>query len=425
MNIVDRRLNPKAKSLGNRQRFIKRAKADIKEAVKDAIKNRNVSDGSQGGVKVRTKSVAEPTLSPDYSTGDRDFVLPGNREYVVGDTILRPQKEGAGGAGGGAGTDTAEDDFEFILSKDEFLNVFFDELQLPDMVKKSLKNTKNFSYVRAGFTPEGPPSRLNPVRTMRKSLGRRISLGRPTQEELEALEKAILDAQDHGEEELLIELRERYERLVSKRNSVPFIDPLDLQYSRLDRVQKPITQAVMFCLMDVSSSMHENLKIMAKKFFILLHIFLNRNYKNLEVVFIRHTTEAKAVSEDEFFKSTESGGTLVSSCLQEMKKQIQTKYDPADWNIYAAQASDGDNLPDDGQVCIDLMNKDILPVTQYFAYIEVNERNPYSSGLSFENTSYLWKAYDQLKADNFDMKKVESPSDIYSVFHNLFSKDRE
>ena len=90
MNIIDRRLNPKSKSLGNRQRFLKRAKADIKEAVKDAINKRNVTDGSQGGVRVRTKSVAEPTLSPDYNTGNRDFILPGNREYVVGDTIQRP-----------------------------------------------------------------------------------------------------------------------------------------------------------------------------------------------------------------------------------------------------------------------------------------------------------------------------------------------
>lgn len=425
MNIIDRRLNPKSKSLGNRQRFLRRARADIKEAVRDAVNSRGVTDGTSGGVKVRTKSVAEPTLSPDYNTGDRDFVLPGNREYVVGDTILRPRKEGSGGAGGGAGTETSEDDFEFVLSQDEFLDYFFDDLELPNMIKKTLKKTKRFSYVRAGYTPEGPPARLNAVRTMRKSLGRRICLGRPSIEEIEALEKALLEAKQAGDEEKAKEINLKLEELFSKRLVVPFIDPLDLQYSRLEKIEKPATQAVMFCLMDVSASMSEHMKNLAKRFYILLHIFLKRHYKDVEVVFIRHTTEAKEVDEETFFKSRESGGTLVSSGLEEIVRIKKLRYDPADWNIYVAQVSDGDNLPDDAQSCQSLMNSKILPDVQYYAYLEVAETNHLSLTLPYEVTSDLWKCYESLKAENFDKQRVKEVADIYPVFHKLFSKERK
>jgi uncharacterized sporulation protein YeaH/YhbH (DUF444 family) len=422
MDIIDRRLNPKSKSLGNRQRFLKRAKADIKEAIKDAVNNRNVTDGSNGGIRVRTKSVAEPTLSPDYNTGSRDFVLPGNREYVVGDDILRPRKEGSAGAGGGAGTESSEDDFEFILDNSEFLDYFFEDLALPDMVKKSLKKTKRYSYVRAGFTPEGPPARLNPVRTMRKSLGRRLCLGRPSYEEIEALEKELEIAKAEEDKIKIAEIEEKLNVLFAKRSSVPFIDPIDLQYSRLEKVEKPATQAVMFCLMDVSASMTEHMKNLAKRFFILLHIFLKRHYKDVEIVFIRHTTEAKVVDEDTFFKSRESGGTKVSSVLEEMLKVIKDKYDPSDWNIYAAQVSDGDNLPDDSPVCLNLMNALILSEVQYFAYLEVAD--PVINTIPYTVYTDLWKCYDAIKSENFDRQKVCDAGEIYPVFHKLFSKER-
>jgi len=423
MNIIDRRLNPKSKSLGNRQRFLRRAKADIKEAIKDAVDKRNLSDGSKGGVKVKTKSVSEPILSPDYSTGNRDFILPGNREYVVGDTIQRPRRDGAGGAGGGAGTETSEDDFEFILNTDEFLDYFFDDLKLPDMVKKNLKKSKKVSFARAGFTSEGPPARLSTVRTMRKSLGRRISLGRPSQEEIDRLEREIKAAEENENFELALALREEFEKLTSRRMVVPFIDPIDLQFSRLEKFQKPATQAVMFCLMDVSASMSENLKNLAKRFFILLHIFLKRHYKEVEVVFIRHTTEAKTVDENEFFTSKESGGTIVSTCLEEMMKNIKDKYDPADWNIYAAQASDGDNVSDDTPICIDLLKNHILPVSQYFAYIEINDSRHLD--MMYDTTTDLWKGYSTITEKNFNKQKVKGLSDIYPVFHELFSKERD
>ena len=108
----------------------------------------------------------------------------------------------------------------------------------------------------------------------------------------------------------------------------------------------------MFCLMDVSGSMDEERKDIAKRFFILLYLFLTRNYERIEVVFIRHHTIAKEVDEDEFFHSRESGGTVVSSALKLMQEIIRERYPLTEWNIYAAQASDGDNWDDDSSSAI-------------------------------------------------------------------------
>jgi hypothetical protein len=126
----------------------------------------------------------------------------------------------------------------------------------------------------------------------------------------------------------------------------------------------------MFCLMDASASMTEPLKDLAKRFFMLLHVFLTRYYREVHLVFIRHTSTAMEVDEETFFRGTETGGTVISTALEEMLKVVQVRYSPADWNIYAAQASDGDNFHDDMPRCVRLLDKEVLPLCQYFAYVE-------------------------------------------------------
>ena len=130
----------------------------------------------------------------------------------------------------------------------------------------------------------------------------------------------------------------------------------------------------MFCLMDVSGSMTEHMKDLAKRFYMLLYIFLTRRYKHVEIVFIRHTHEAKEVDEETFFHSPETGGTVVSTALDEMRGSSTERYPPADWNIYAAQASDGDNAPNDSEQTRRAAERDDLPACQYFAYLEVGTR---------------------------------------------------
>ena len=421
MNIVDRRRNPKAKSLGNRQRFIRRAKSEIREAVRDAIKKRKVSevDGAEN-VRIRSKSLREPQFGVAGGTGDRDFVLPGNKEYSVGDVIRKPDG-GAGGSGPKGSPDgEGEDDFVFNLTREEFLDIFFEDLKLPNLVKAKLKDLKSPQPVRAGYSTDGSPSKLNRVRTMRNSLARRIALRRPSEQELAdlAAEIARLEALDPRDEVQIRGLKARLERLARYRKIIAYIDPIDLQYNRFERRPKPKTQAVMFCLMDVSASMTEQLKDLAKRFFMLLHLFLTRHYAEVDVVFIRHTTEAQEVDEETFFRGTETGGTVISSALDEMLKIVAERYPPADWNIYAAQASDGHNFDDDMSRCLELLAEEVLPLCQYYAYIEVAQQEHAPS-----MASIVWSNYEDLESEHahFARRRVTAPDEIYPVFRELFS----
>ena len=391
MQIVDRRLNPKAKSLGNRQRFLRRAKAEIREAIKDSLRTRKVAE-AEGSEKVtiRSKSLREPSFSLGRNTGRRDYVLPGNEEYQVGDEIPKPPSGGGRGSQGSPDGE-GQDEFTFTLTKEEFLDLFFDDLKLPNLIKVKLKDLKAPKMARAGFTTEGPPARLNRSRTMRKSLGRRMALRRPSEDEIRRLEEelAAAEAEDPPSAAKIAALRAALEHKLRLRRTIAYIDPIDLQYNRFERVPKPTTQAVMFCLMDASASMTEPLKDLAKRFFMLLHVFLTRYYREVHLVFIRHTSTATEVDEETFFRGTETGGTVISTALDEMLKVVQARYSPADWNIYAAQASDGDNFHDDMPRCVRLLDKEVLPVCQYFAYVETTH------GERFNDTheTPVWHGY--------------------------------
>lgn len=422
MQIVDRRLNPQSKSLGNRQRFVRRAKAEIRDAVKDALRKRKVSDVHGGEqITIRSKSLKEPSFSLGRE-GARDFVLPGNEDYNAGDRVAKPRK-GRGGRGREGSPDgEGQDGFTFTLTREEFLDMFFEDLYLPNLVKTKLKDLKAPKPQRAGFATDGSPSRLNHVRTMRKSLARRQALGRPSQAKIDAAEKELEEAENETpiDDEKVEALRSRVEHLKRLRGSIAFIDPLDLQYNRFERVPKPTTQAVMFCLMDASASMTQDLKDLAKRFFMLLHVFLNRHYREVQIVFIRHTSTAQEVDENTFFYSDETGGTIVSSAFEEMLRVIKDHYPVEDWNIYAAQASDGDNFYEDNNRCHELLSQEILPLCQYFAYIQTYDDDYVTS----PEDSPLWESYMQLidKHPNFAMRHVAQPEEIYPVFHELFSR---
>ena len=421
MHIVDRRLNPKSKSLGNRQRFLRRAKAEIRDAVRDSLKKRKVSEVDGGeNVRIRTKSLREPTFGLGGNSGERDHVLPGNKEYASGDVIRKPDQGGGGRGQKGSNQGEGEDEFVFSLSREEFLDIFFEDLALPNLVKAKLKNLKSPEPFRAGFTTDGPPAKMNHVRTMRNSLARRIALRRPKQDEIEEIQKELEleQVKDPRNETLIAELKDRMRHLEHMRKVVAYIDPIDLRYNRTEYRPRPKTQAVMFCLMDVSASMTEDLKDLSKRFFMLLHLFLARHYQEVDIVFIRHTTSAQEVDEDTFFRATETGGTVVSSALDEMMRVVKDRYPVDDWNIYAAQASDGHNFDDDMDRCMSMLQHEILPLCQYYAYIEV-----YSDEQIAPFLSSVWSGYDELTADNpnFAMTRVSNPGEIYPVFRELFA----
>lgn len=296
------------------------------------------------------------------------------------------------------------------------MDYFFEDLALPDLVKKQLLAIPEVKKVRSGFVSQGNPSNLHVVRSMKQAIGRRLAMGAGPREALREAEAALAELEDRGEGagSEADDLREQIAALKARIAAVPFIDTWDLRYANRSDQPQPTSRAVMFCLMDVSGSMDESRKDIAKRFFMLLYLFLTRSYEHIDLVFIRHHTVAKEVDEEDFFSSRETGGTVVSSALDLMNEIIRERYPSQGWNIYAAQASDGDNWDDDSPYCRELLVNQILPLVQYYAYVEIAARDPQS----------LWHAYEQVSAASrrFAMQRILTLEDIYPVFRELFKR---
>ena len=415
MHIIDRRLNPGGKSLENRQRFLRRAKALVQGAVKKSSQDRDIKDVLEGGeISIPLDGMDEPRLRREGGT--RDMVLPGNKKFVVGD-ILPRSGEGSGKKSA-PGQGDSEDAFRFVLSRDEFVNLFLDDLELPDLAKRKLAEAESEGLRRAGYATSGSPANISVSRTVTRALARRVALRRPRPETIAQLEAELAECDN---EERRAQLMAEIEALKAKAKRIPFIDPIDIRYRRFETIPKPVAQAVLFCLMDVSGSMSEHMKDLAKRFYMLLYVFLKRRYRHVEIVFIRHTDHAEEVDEQTFFYGPASGGTLVSSALQAMHEIVRSRFRPSDWNIYAAQASDGDNSISDSDAVARILTESILPVSQFFAYLEVGEAGGYSFRMPY---SSLWTLYERLRSGGarLSMRKVRDRSEIFPVFHDLFQR---
>lgn len=418
--FIDRRLNGKNKSAVNRQRFLRRYKEQIKESVADAVNRRSITNTETGeDVAIPHKDIKEPIFHQGKG-GLRERVHPGNDQFITGDKIERP-KGGQGGGGSGEGDASADgegqDDFVFQISKDEYLDILFEDLALPNLKKNQVNKITEWKKLRAGFQTAGIPSNISVVRSLQQSLARRTAMTAGKKRLMQELEEELERIQNREPAQKLEEMRikQEIEELRKRIETVPFIDTFDLRFKNYEKKPVPSSQAVMFCLMDVSGSMDQATKDIAKRFYVLLYLFLTRTYENVEVVFIRHHTQAKEVDEHEFFYSQETGGTIVSSALKLMDDIVKQRYPVGEWNVYAAQASDGDNWADDSPRCRELLTNKLLPNCQYYAYIEITRRSHQT----------LWHEYEKLgeSFDNFAMKNIRSVEDIFPVFRELFQKE--
>ncbi len=415
-HFIDRRLNGKNKSTVNRQRFLKRYKSQLKRSVADAVNKRSITDIDSGEtVGIPSRDLSEPVFHHGQR-GSREMIHPGNKEFTAGDRVQRP--EGGGSGQGNAGRDgTGEDDFVFDLSREEFMDLLFDDLELPNLVRNQLIGTTEFKHVRSGFSTEGSPSNIDVVRSLKGAIARRTALGGPHRTRIRELEEEIdllLAAGADEQDARILELRAEIDRLKTRIAALPFIDTFDLRYQSFTQEPQPTSKAVMLCIMDVSGSMDQVRKNLAKRFFILLYLFLQRNYDKIDLVFVRHHTIAQEVDEQNFFYSRETGGTVVSSALNLAYEIISERYDPGVWNIYAAQASDGDNWDSDSAICRDVLSRKLLPLMRYFAYVEITPRQHQS----------LWYAYQEVLATHaqFAMQEIGGPEHIFPVFRELFKR---
>jgi uncharacterized sporulation protein YeaH/YhbH (DUF444 family) len=277
--IIDRRLAGKNKSIGNRERFMRRYKDKIKEAVRRAVDGRSIRDLERGEeVRIPKKDLSEPVFHHGQG-GIRDMVHPGNQDYVRGDRIKRPQGGGGSGSGKGQASDQGEgeDDFSFALSREEFMQVFFDDLALPNLARTQLADVPEWKSHRAGYSSDGTPNNLHVVRSMRGAIGRRIAIGSGSRRELAELEaervimKAAAAAGDLAAQRGLKPLEERLAAMTlalqpgdavaeadiqalqaeigalrSRLARIPYLDPIDLRFRNRIRVAVPTSKAVMF-----------------------------------------------------------------------------------------------------------------------------------------------------------------------------------
>jgi uncharacterized protein len=418
-SFIDRRVNGKNKSAVNRQRFLRRYKSQLKRAVADAVNRRSITDIDSGEqVGIPSRDISEPVFHHGPG-GTREVVHPGNKDFLSGDRVERPEgEEGSGSGQGKAGKGgKGEDDFIFELSREEYMDLLFEDLELPRLVRNQLLGTTEFKSVRAGYSTDGNPSNIDVVRSLKGAVARRTALGAPHRariRELETeLEGILADGVGEGDTRV-VALREEIDRLKTRIAALPFIDTFDLRYQAFAKRPEPTSKAVMLCIMDVSGSMDQIRKNLAKRFFILLYMFLQRNYKKVELVFIRHHTIAQEVDEQEFFYSRETGGTVVSSALNLADEVVRSRYAGGGWNIYAAQASDGDNWDSDSAVCRQILVERLMPLMRYFAYVEITPRQHQS----------LWYAYEEVRVvhPHFAMQQIDGPEDIYPVFRELFKR---
>lgn len=414
--FIDRRLNGKNKSAVNRQRFLRRYKSQIKQFISENINKRSVTDIENGeSVSIPVADIHEPMFHSGHG-GYRHRIYPGNDHFVQNDRIERPAGRSTENSTQGQASQEGEgeDEFIFHLSKDEYLDLLFEDLALPNLQKNQQNRLDKEKNHRTGYTASGIPANISVVRSLKHSLARRTAMTADKRRRLKELEQMLTDLKNTEPAQLAKEeyLRTEIVKLRTRIAQVPFIDTFDLRYKHFEKRPEPSSQAVMFCLMDVSGSMDQVTKDMAKRFYILLYWFLSRTYKNVEVIYIRHHTQAKEVDEQEFFYSQETGGTLVSSALKLMDDIVNARYDPSKWNIYAAQASDGDNWADDSLLCSQVLEKNILPKIQHYSYIEITRRAHQT----------LWREYELLQShfNNFVIQHIRELKDIYPVFHKLF-----
>jgi uncharacterized sporulation protein YeaH/YhbH (DUF444 family) len=419
LQLIDRRLNPRNRNAVNRERFLRRYKEHIRRAVKDMVAERSIGDMEKAGeVSVPAKDLSEPSFRHAHG-GDWETVHPGNREFVKGDLIERPEGGAGEGGGGEPGKGGGADDFTFTLSREEFLSIFFDDLELPNLARNAVGPVKKQKQVCAGYVKEGPPCNLCVTRTLKTAIGRRIALGAPARECLELALENLARAREEGADAAAIEaLAQEVAELEARILRLPFLDEMDLRYRHRTSVPQPVARAVMFCLMDVSGSMNEHKKDLAKRFYTLLYLFLTRKYEHVDLVFIRHTDDAEEVDEQTFFHDRKSGGTVVCSALELMHEICQARYPASSWNIYAAQASDGDAFGADVGKSGRFLREALLPLARYYAYIEIPDA---AAG----RASSLWSQYEELArpGGNFAMRRVSRREEIYPVFRELFRSE--
>jgi hypothetical protein len=372
------------RSAWDRKRHRQLVEEAIKKNMGDIIAEESIIGQSKNKkIKIPIKGLKEYQFVYGKNNGG---TASGSGQEQKGQVIGKVKEDQQGGEPGQAGNDPGEDIYETEITIDELIGYLFEDLKLPDMERKKFAQIEaERKFKRSGIQRKGIPPRLNKKRTLMEKIKReKISCRERVAEELDGDER------------------------------VPFREE-DLRYWRVKEDTRRHSNAVVICIMDTSGSMDQTKKYLARSFYFLLYQFVLWKYEQVEVVFIAHTTEAKEVTEDEFFHRGEAGGTYISSGYAKALTIIEERYNPEVWNIYTFHCSDGDNWSNDNDKAVELATQLCL-ICNLFGYGEIMGNYGYGSTIRRE--------YERrVKADNFVTVTMGKKEDVWPAFKQILDKE--
>jgi sporulation protein YhbH len=382
------------RSVGDRTRHRVKVRESIRENIADIIAEESIiGKDREKIIKVPIRGIREYK----FIYGDNvPGVGQGTGDSQSGQVIGKVKQQGKGGEDK-AGDQPGADYYETDVTLEELIDIMFEDLELPDLERKALRQIEAYRLAkRKGYRQVGIRVRLDKRRTVRERVKRKLAHRR---------NQSVAAALDAPMEEA-VETHERF----------PFHED-DLVYRHMITDTKKESNAVVVCAMDTSGSMDTMKKYLARSFFFLLYQFICTKYRNVEIVFIAHHTEANEVTEEEFFHKGESGGTFISSGYNKALEIIQARYHPSLWNIYAFHCSDGDNFDSDNPAALRAA-KDLAEICNLFGYGEIKPL-----GSRYYESSML-NIFRRLEADNFQTVLIERKEDVWPSFKAFLAKDR-
>lgn len=372
------------RSARDRLRHRQKIKDSIRDNIGDILSEESIIGRDREKViKVPIRSVKEYRfIYGDNAAG----VAQGTGEQKPGDVVDPGKPEP--GQGQGPGDQAGMDAIETDITLEELIAIMFDDLELPELEKKALKKViSDDARKRKGKRHAGIRPRLDKKATAKNRIKRKLAVS--------------------GSRGVKVDEEER---------RFPFHRD-DMRYHHIAPTTKETSNAVVFCIMDTSGSMGTVKKYLARSFYFLLFQFVRQKYTNVEVVFIAHHTEAKEVTEEEFFHKVESGGTYISSGYKKALEVIEARYHPSLWNIYAFHCSDGDNFYSDNDRAVEAA-AELCKVCNLFGYGEIKP-----SGSAYYSGSML-EVFGQIEAKNFHMITIEKKEDLWEGFRSFLTKDK-
>ena len=373
----------------------RRHKQKIEKAIREGIYHVEADEsiiGQDGKKKIRI---------PVRGIKEYQFVYGDNQNNkkvgsAPGKNIKRGQQVGEApkqaSKGDKAGNEAGEEYYEVEITLEELASYLFDNLNLPELEKKQMKKLMAEKMKRHGYRTQGIRPRLDKKKTIKQKIRRKSILNR---------RRSNMEA-----EEIENSDEERF----------PFHNS-DLRYKHIKEMHKESSNAIIFFIMDISGSMTQDKRYLARSFYFLLYQFIKHRYENVELVFIAHDTNAYVVTEEQFFTRGQGGGTIVSSAIEKTLEIVAKSYHPDSWNIYSFHCSDGDNWTTDMEKTV-VLSERLKKMSQLYCYCEIEpdvERIKWMG-----SDSRLSNAYEHMSDKNFKIVKINQPEDIWPAFKNLF-----